>query len=114
MHQYIAANKSENFRKIISSSCSTYNLVKEDNGTKTIVNKPTLSLTDKTFPSLYYRKKQMVTNNPKSLTKELDSSFSLNNESLVFKELLFIALLFLSLYFRNFLQSLLETKSILE
>ncbi|PWN58439.1 hypothetical protein [Chryseobacterium viscerum] len=63
MNKYVNQNKPENLHNEISKNGKTYNLIKEDNRIVQTVNEPPLSYGNKTFPSLYYVRKEKVSNN---------------------------------------------------
>lgn len=67
LNKYVNKNRDKRFEDNIAENVKTYNLIKEGNSIKTITNEPVLSYENKTFPALYYSKKEKTQNNKEAL-----------------------------------------------
>lgn len=69
MHRYVTSGKSVANEDAIAANFQTYNLITKDGRIDSVVHGPPLSYGDKTFPSLYYCRKELVQNGRASLVQ---------------------------------------------
>ncbi|MGV3761448.1 hypothetical protein [Parapedobacter sp.] len=69
MHRYVADGKLAANEDALAANFQTYHLIKKEDRIETVVNEPPLSYGDKTFPSLYYRRKELIRNDRASLVQ---------------------------------------------
>lgn len=70
MNKYVNSGKSEENRVSISNSYKTFNLIEDGGRVESVINEPPLSYDNKTFPSIYYHKKELVQNDKDSLIQK--------------------------------------------
>ncbi|MEC3879043.1 hypothetical protein [Parapedobacter sp. 10938] len=69
MHRYVTSGKLVANEGAIAANFQTYNLIKKQGRIDSVVHEPPLSYGDKTFPSLYYCRKELVQNDQASLVQ---------------------------------------------